>query len=463
MYAVPLVEALRRRIVVRLRGLVLVPSRDLADQVHAVLRPLCDALGLKLGLVAGLMSFAKEAEELVGVFGDENGNKRYESNVDVVVATPGRLIDHLDKTQGFTLQHLTVLVVDEADRMLTQAYQDWLDRVYRAAHAVGDAAVDGGDRVQISNDAVHIPDQSSQRRNPAKLSSSEQQEFQHLRLRRILCSATLTKNPQKLASLALHRPIMIDASSVPEGGANVKRVRSISEAKDEASVADEDERMIISEERLPATLSEKQYFVTIENKPLVFLSIVSEILNSVSEEETAAARVLVFCSSVARASKLYSLVSHVFGKKICALISSEASREERASALNRLKKRSVRILIGSDVAARGIDVQGLEYVLSYDMPAHATTYVHRVGRTARAGMSGTSIVLVRTDQARHFREIREKLKVDPPKFDRLDQVSLEKNKSVFEEWKKMDQSTPSDVHRENGAKDKVKDDEDIGR
>lgn len=158
-YVLPLLQALSRRCVPLLRALVVLPTRDLALQVLAVLRALCPALGLTACAACGQGSLLAEARSLT------EGSTR----ADVVVATPGRLMAHLEGTRGFTLGHLKFLVVDETDRLLRQGYQGWLPRVLAAAG--GEAGV-GGER----------------------------------RVVKFVVSATLTRDPSKIDRLHLHCP-----------------------------------------------------------------------------------------------------------------------------------------------------------------------------------------------------------------------------------------------------------------
>lgn len=120
-YVLPIVQCLLTRVVPRVRALVLVPTRDLVHQVYSVFKTYTAGTPLRVMSSAGQRAFLVEQAEL------------QRGAVDILVCTPGRLVDHLDQTTGFTLQHLRFLVVDEADRMLTQSYQNWVHRVYASA------------------------------------------------------------------------------------------------------------------------------------------------------------------------------------------------------------------------------------------------------------------------------------------------------------------------------------------
>jgi superfamily II DNA/RNA helicase len=128
-YVLPIVQRLALRVVVRLRALVVVPSRDLVSQVHDVFARFCGPLGLRVGSAHGQTSFRQEQDSLVDMHAPSLPGGT--SKVDVLVCTPGRLMDHLQTTRGFTLQHLSFLVIDEADRLLAQHYNDWVHQVIR--------------------------------------------------------------------------------------------------------------------------------------------------------------------------------------------------------------------------------------------------------------------------------------------------------------------------------------------
>jgi len=386
MYVIPLVHGLSARIVVRLRGLVIVPSRDLAEQVFRVLTQLAGTVDLRVSVAAGLRTVREEMDHLTAHYVDENGTRKAESKSDILVATPGRLVDHIER--GLDLQHLQTLVVDEADRLLSQAYQDWLECVYAAAHQQGKGVVEF-DRV-----SVRIAEVTSRRRG-----LGEEQEGLSVvdggrlapRLQRVVCSATLTKNPQKLAALAMERPIVV--------------------SEDETASA------------LPRTLEEQVFWVTRTSKPATLLFLVLERVHG---------RVLIFCSSVTRAQRVHAFLQSALAAAssaaslTCALLSSQAAIKERMRVLEQFRNNEVRALVASDVAARGIDVDNLECVISYDCPHKAKTYVHRAGRTARATRKGLSVVLCRKDQARHFRAIKAKLGAPAPLFTKLDADELAK-------------------------------------
>src|SRR5690554_5390426 len=140
-FVLPVLQALRNASVRKLRCLVLLPTRDLVSQVAGVFEQYAPALGLRVGVCVGQTSLSEEQKQLCGpailrspeaaLVGAcyTTESQPPESLVDILVATPGRLMDHLGGTPGFTLQHLKFLVVDEADKLMSQQYSDWIRRI----------------------------------------------------------------------------------------------------------------------------------------------------------------------------------------------------------------------------------------------------------------------------------------------------------------------------------------------
>lgn len=123
-YVLPIIEMLSSRVVTQLRALVVLPTRDLVTQVRETFEAFGKGHGLKVVSITGQHSFVYEQTQLVA-----NGTT---SKADILICTPGRLMDHLNATPNFTLQHLRFLVIDEADRLLAQSFQDWLAQVLSA-------------------------------------------------------------------------------------------------------------------------------------------------------------------------------------------------------------------------------------------------------------------------------------------------------------------------------------------
>ena len=349
------------------------------------------------------------------------------SAVDVLVATPGRLVDHLDKTPGFTLQHLRFLIIDEADRLVNQSYHNWIGRVVESANAASVNAWHKMSSVESSSDACSpmslclaqdgnsfIIDPITWRRGGAAgddsafnnndaASSVAASVCRPAQLRKLLFSATLTKDPQKLASLGLVNPKHFDAHHLSSETHGSSQRYS-----------------------MPPALSEFTVECTAEQKPLVLLALLLDQLRQQGQEDSAKSIVVVFTSSLDSTHRLVRLLQLLWGS---AGFGHSASVAEFSSALNQ-KQRSglmkrctdvdgdVSVVVCSDGMSRGMDIPSVSAVINYDVPGFAKTYVHRCGRTARAGKNGTAISLLKGGQVRQFQRMR-KLIDDPSRVSEM--------------------------------------------
>ncbi|KIK62486.1 hypothetical protein GYMLUDRAFT_501630 [Collybiopsis luxurians FD-317 M1] len=410
-YAVPIVEILSSRIVTRLRALIVLPTRDLVVQVRETFEAISKGRGLKIGTATGQHSFSHEQAQLVG---DHSSSLQGgSSKVDILICTPGRLIDHIKETPNFSLQHLRFLVVDEADRLLAQSFQDWLSQVLAATrppkhllkHTLEDLAscslsLSSGP-LDISNSIT--PDALA----PAFLHllpypdvPSFISEHKEPSCQKLLFSATLTSDPGKIAALELRDPKYFVVQGPPSGSSDTNPEGE----KGSGSGA----LLNVATEKftMPATLKEHMVICSTYDKPLVFFHLVHShhILNA-----------LVFTKSAESTNRLVRLFeffqdayhrasSQQEGPKIVVqAYSSDLPPAERKSILERFKAREIQILVCSDLISRGIDISHVSHVVSYDSPVDMRKYVHRVGRTARAGREGDAWTLVEEQEVRiHF-------------------------------------------------------------
>ena len=499
-YVTCVLNSLARRVVVRTRALIVVPTRDLARQAHAVFTTWATALAeaqakthfaegeeqpqpLRVKLLIGQSAFETEQKRLVR----RNAWGVLEAAADIVIATPGRLVDHLTSTEGFTLEHLEWLVVDEADRLMSQNYQGWIERVMRAS---GRRAVGGGvglaDPLRSATREAHCDAApvavatwrphwqrtvfgesvdalvenalqgygayaATQDEAAAFATETETDDAPPLRLvmqrtplRRMLLSATLTQNPEKLSEFALVNPMRfsVNKRNFREGGE-----APAARAADAPSVALE--RRFVT----PSRLDEHMVVCSKGQKPLMLLYLLhaihrdGQLLRARDAEEAAAVAALaaqtrrsddddddaaaaaaekkegespltmVFAGSVesahrlARLLQLYGEPSVAFGstpsKKAWRVreFSSAVSQKERNSVISEMERGIVSVLVCSDSLARGIDLVHISTVINYDAPTAAKTYVHRAGRTARAGRRGTVCTLLLRKQVWKFKSI----------------------------------------------------------
>lgn len=286
-------------------ALVLAPTRELAYQTSAQFDALGSLIKVRSAVIVGGMNMVDQAIAL-------------SKNPHIVVATPGRLLDHLENTKGFSLRNLKYLVMDEADRLLDMDFGPILEKILRVLPREG--------------------------------------------RKTYLFSATMSTKVEALQRASLHNPIRVSVSSA-------NPLMDSTSAGRQSTVS---------------TLLQSFIFVPHKYKDLYLLALLSgpfaghsAILFSRTVHETARLTYLL------RALGLGAIPLH-----------GQLSQSSRLSALNKFKAHSRDILVATDVAARGLDIPSVDLVLNYDLPGDSTTYIHRVGRTARAGKSGNAISLV---------------------------------------------------------------------
>ncbi|XP_068065215.1 ATP-dependent RNA helicase DDX51 [Anomalospiza imberbis] len=353
-FVIPIVQVLLDRVVCHVRALVVLPTKELAQQVSKVFNIYTDGTGLKVVLITGQKSFAKEQEMLV-----KKKVTGYCSLADIVVATPGRLTDHINQTPGFSLTQLRFLIVDEADRMIDDMHQNCLNQIVKAAF-------------QGENDSGS--NMLFQRTKPGPLTAASSCSPQ-IPLQKLLFSATLTQDPEKLQQLDLFQPRLF--TSV------------YSEKNRDGTETEQDTN---NKYTLPEGLSQCYVPCDLNSKPLLLLYFMLKMKFT---------RVLCFTNSREASHRLFLLVQ-AFGGVTVAEFSSRLPPNERKRTMKEFEQGKIQLLISTDATARGIDVKGVNYVINYDAPQFIRTYVHRVGRTARAGEAGVAFSLVLRIQERRF-------------------------------------------------------------
>ncbi|XP_066302695.1 ATP-dependent RNA helicase DDX51-like [Branchiostoma lanceolatum] len=375
-FVIPVVQALLQRVVCEVRALVVLPTKDLAVQIYKVFNHYTSGSRLKVANCSGQKSLAVEKNALV-----KESRGVYQSLADIVVATPGRLVDHVEKTAGFNLRHLRYLVIDEADRMLDHIKQDWLAKVTRAVY-----------EGQGSEEKPGVPmilwaGVLGGRTEPGALTAANAARMQQP-LQKLLFSATLSQNPEKLQQLNLFHPRLF--TSV---------VRHKQRKQETASAgASQEKGTFVGKFTTPAGLQEYTVSCTAADKPLVVLHL---LLNQKFQH------VLCFTGSLESTHRLY-LLAKLFGGVTVAEFSSNLPPERRTKILTKFRTGKIQLIVCSDAMARGMDVEGVEVVISYDVPPYVKTYIHRVGRTARAGKEGKAFSLVLQDEEKGFRRMLKK-------------------------------------------------------
>ena len=251
-YVIPITSALLRTVTCHLRGLVVLPSQDLALQVRDVFENVSKGTKVKVGVLCGQKSLDEELEKVVSPLG---------SKVDILVSTPGRLVSHLQRSGDLLLlTHLRYLVIDEADRMFEQHFQGWLEYVmeavqYTSPHHTPFAALSSTSFLPFLFPSMQIPLFKHRHITPPHISTPkshptlntlnvlQSQSF----LQKLLFSATLSFDPEQLSILQLHRP----------------KLYTVSPATKEH----------VGQSVLPSTLTERMITCKPDYKPLVLLYI----------------------------------------------------------------------------------------------------------------------------------------------------------------------------------------------
>ncbi|MBT1444820.1 DEAD/DEAH box helicase [Shewanella sp. JM162201] len=282
------------------RALVLVPTRELCQQVYDVAAVLGKGLGVNIALVYGGVPLETQLKAIKG-------------GVDLLIATPGRLLDHLKK-RTLRIDTVSSLVFDEADRMLDMGFEDEIRAVTK------------------------------------KLSKERQTA---------LFSATLADNIWQLSKSLMNAPLLVDISAA---------------AQDTPQI---DERM---------------YAIDAAKK-------VAFIQHLLSKNDWS--QVLIFSRTKEGAGKLAAALAEAGHRAVA--MHADLSQKQREQHLADFKAGSARVLVATDVAARGIDIEALPCVINLELPFKREDYVHRIGRTGRAGASGLAISLLDpSDEALHM-------------------------------------------------------------
>jgi len=291
-------------------GLVVLPTRELALQVNESFRLIGNSLGVKAALIIGGASIGNQIAEI-------------RRNPNIIIGTPGRIIDHLNQ-RTLSLAGVKMLVLDEADRMLDMGFAPQLKRILQ-----------------------HVP----------------------VERQTLLFSATMPPAIMQIARNFMKLPVQIEI--VPPGTA-------------------------------AANVTHEVFIVPKEQKISLLLKLLGDYRGSV----------LVFMRTKFSVKKVVRYLSHAH--HVAGELHSNRSPNQRRDALEGFKNGRYRILVATDIAARGIDVTNIELVINYDLPTQAEDYVHRIGRTGRAGASGHAISFATPDQHGDLRTIERLLRKSLP-------------------------------------------------
>jgi ATP-dependent RNA helicase DDX27 len=295
------------------RALVLTPTRELAAQCLSMTVSIARYTSIKSCLiVGGSKNNAAQATEL-------------KTRPDLIIATPGRLLDHVQNAASFDLDDIVILVLDEADRLLDLGFIEEVTEIVKAC--------------------------------PVQRQT-------------LLFSATFSTKVDDLVNLSMKRPLRVRAGRQDN-------------TKDEVEVAP----------RL------EQEFVRIRqgnegNREAILLSLLTRTFKK---------RVICFFDTKVVAHKMM-IIAGLCGIK-CGELHGNLTQTQRLEALEAFKNREIDVLLCTDLAARGLDISSVETVINYEMPTQITTYVHRVGRTARAGCGGRSCTMISEGRRHLMKEV----------------------------------------------------------
>ena len=360
-FVLPIVEYLCAKIEPQIRVLVVVPVGHLAQQIKSVFDYYCRGTRIKTGCSTGL----KSLEEDLKSFMKQTYTGNYICSVDILVCTPGRLTDLMQRAPAFDLSHLELIVLDEADRIESNEMEhDWISKVETKVYGLSQrnkcfcSNRDPGDRIVL---------------NACCPCSTISYSLSSKPIQKWLFSATLTSDPMKMQQLNLYRPRLFRAVDLTQS--------PVQETGDQ------------NKSFTPSELTEKMIITDAQDKPLIIWYLLTKLKYR---------KVLCFTGSVENTLRLHLLLEQIDGI-VCRQMSSQVQANEREKLLRKFAAGKIDILVCSDLMARGIDISGVDYVICYDPPTTDVAYIHRIGRTARAGRSGTAITLVTKPQRRNFR------------------------------------------------------------
>lgn len=466
-YVLPVVHDISKDRVTRLRALIVLPTRDLVQQVQLACEACTAAFAVsggkkvKVGTAMGNRVFKEEQAAIMGeeqrydpqsyqeylqkqnrlVSLDDSDDEddgldlerteplpyhvvTHESKVDILICTPGRLVEHITKTPGFSLDYVRWLIVDEADKLLAQDFQQWLDTVTEKLGVEKPGARDF----------------------PSSNKSG---------VRKVILSATMTRDLSLLNGLRLSRPRLVVVEGTKAGEQNLppqlresaikirepslkplylvellrsKHMVSVNQedAVDDVSMGSETSDSEASSDSL-SSASDSDLDPDSDSDSDASSSASSSSSTSSSDDDdtkgdhddkswsrnrpvhtakstTFPTTVLIFTKSneaALRLSRLLALLAPDLAPLIATLTSSTKT-SRRIRTLRAFAQNKLRILVASDLVSRGIDLVNLEHVINYDLPISETSYVHRVGRTARAGRHGCAWTLLEHAEARRF-------------------------------------------------------------
>lgn len=363
-YAIPIVQHLmENQIECKVEALIMLPVFELAKQVFHVFEKLCNNLKIRCILLSKNRPLEVEQAMMV----KEKGEGNFSSKVNIIISTGGRLVEHMHFTKGLDLKSLKFLVIDEADHAMAQMHNDWY---YHYQQHIG-----------ISNEL------QSNRLSYRDLLGLVKDDGGFKLPQKLLLSATLSQDPEKINVFNLFQPKLFTTSD------NSEDLRMYQARKVEEGLRGQ----FIGKYTTPAELTELYCITEYKLKPLTLFGLIKT--NNWK-------RFLCFTNTVEASHRLSFVLQTLFGKDLAIEeLSSFLPMKIRQKVLQKFSNGHVNGLICSDALARGIDIANIDVVISYDLPKQLKTYIHRIGRTARAGQLGKAVTLIAPDQIKTFENL----------------------------------------------------------
>lgn len=304
------------------RSLVLAPTRELAAQVAENFEKYAKYVNLSMALLIGGVSFKDQDQKI-------------DRGVDVLIATPGRLLDHFERGK-LLLTGIEIMVVDEADRMLDMGFIPDIERIF-------------------------------------KLTPFTRQT--------LFFSATMAPEITRITQEFLHNPERVEVSAQATTGENIDQKVCVFKATNRKTESKEKRQLL------------------------------RDIIKGEYENLTNG---IVFCNRKVDVDiVMKSLKRHGFD---AAAIHGDLDQKVRMRTLEAFRNNELKLLVASDVAARGLDIPNVSHVFNYDVPIHSEDYVHRIGRTGRAGREGWAVMLCLSHEEKYLDKIEELVKKKIPRI-----------------------------------------------
>lgn len=356
-FAIPVLQALLQN-PQRLFCVVLAPTRELAFQINEVFEALGSSISLHSVCIVGGIDMMTQSIALA-------------KKPHVIVATPGRLVDHLQNTKGFSLRALKFLIMDEADRMLSMDFEEEINTIL-------------------------------------SLIPRERRTF--------LFSATMTSKVAKLQKASLVDPVKVEVST---------------------------------KFQTPKQLIQQYLFIPAKWKDCYLAYLLDEFKGQTT---------IIFVATCNNALRITLLLRNLGFQAVC--LHGKLSQPKRLGALNKFKAGTRNILVATDVASRGLDIPNVDLVLNVDIPSNGKDYIHRVGRTARAGKAGRSVAFVTQYDVEAYQRLEALLQQKLPAYEADEETVLvllervsEAQRLAARELREMLQQDPRNKKRGRGEED----------